>query len=189
MTDAASATRKAELRAGIRARRRARSAGEQAVAAARLTARLLPLVAAAQTVAAYCAVDGEPSTAELIAVLREGGVCVLLPVVAGGDLDWAVDDGTYVDGPWGLREPAGVRLGVDAIARAEVVVVPALAVDVAGHRLGQGGGFYDRALLRARGRTVALVYDDEVLDVVPVEEHDVVVDAAVTPTRALSFRS
>jgi 5-formyltetrahydrofolate cyclo-ligase len=65
------------------------------------------------------------------------------------------------------------------------VVVPALAVDRRGVRLGRGGGSYDRALTRAAGLTVALLYDGETVEELPAEEHDVPVKAVVTPSGGL----
>ena len=115
---------------------------------------------------------------------------MLLPVVAPDlDLDWALDDGTRhaVRGPGGL-EPGGPRLGKGAIASADVVLVPALAVDTRGGRLGQGGGSYDRALARVRADVlvVALLHDDELLtEPVPTAEHDRPVGAVVTPLRVV----
>ena len=78
---------------------------------------------------------------------------------------------------------------MNAIGSASVVVVPALAVDRVGNRLGQGGGYYDRALRRAdpAAFTVALVYDVEVLEAVPTDPHDRTVAAAVTPGVVLRF--
>jgi 5-formyltetrahydrofolate cyclo-ligase len=110
----------------------------------------------------------------------------LLPVLlADGDLDWARYDGELVPGRRGLLEPPGPRLGVAAVASCDVVLVPALRVDLAGNRLGRGGGSYDRALARATGLTVALVHDDEVVDEVPHEAHDVAVRAFATARRGL----
>jgi 5-formyltetrahydrofolate cyclo-ligase len=82
-----------------------------------------------------------------------------------------------------LREPAGCPLGPDAVARADLVLVPALAVDRAGVRLGRGGGSYDRALARVAAKTlvVALLYDGEVHDALPAEAHDRVVSAVLSP--------
>jgi 5-formyltetrahydrofolate cyclo-ligase len=65
------------------------------------------------------------------------------------------------------------------------VLVPALAVDRHGNRLGRGGGSYDRALARATGLTVAVLYDGELVDLLPVEPHDVPVNAVVTPRSGL----
>lgn len=110
----------------------------------------------------------------------------LLPVLLpGGDLDWARFDGELTAGPRGLLEPPGRRLGVAAIEDCEVVLVPALLVDREGVRLGRGGGSYDRALARAGGLTIALVHDDELVDSLPREAHDVLVRAAAMPGTGL----
>ena len=89
-----------------------------------------------------------------------------------------------------MLEPGGPRLGKGAIATADVVIVPALAVDPRGGRLGQGGGSYDRALARTRDGTlvVALLHDDELLaEAVPTAGHDRPVGAVVTPRRVVRF--
>jgi 5-formyltetrahydrofolate cyclo-ligase len=87
----------------------------------------------------------------------------------------------------GLLEPVGPRLGPDAVATADVVLVPALAVGRDGVRLGRGGGSYDRALARVPVGTFvcALLYDEELLAEVPRADHDRAVTAVVTP-RGLS---
>lgn len=109
-----------------------------------------------------------------------------------GELDWAsyAGPGALAAGPHDIAEPTGDRLGPEAIAAAEVIVVPALAVDQAGHRLGQGGGGYDRALTRSAPGvlTVAALHDDEFLDDIPTEPHDISVLAAATPTRLIRCR-
>jgi 5-formyltetrahydrofolate cyclo-ligase len=105
----------------------------------------------------------------------------LLPVLLeDDDLDWAAYDGELAPGRRGLLEPVGPRLGVDAIASCDLVLVPALLVDRRGNRLGKGGGSYDRALARATGLTVALLHDDELVDEVPHDAHDVPVRAVAT---------
>ncbi|MBW4719092.1 5-formyltetrahydrofolate cyclo-ligase [Saccharothrix obliqua] len=135
-----------------------------------------------QTVCAYLAVGGEPGSAEMLDVLRSAGCRVLLPVVVGdAPLEWAVHDGELRPGPFGLLEPAGERLGVAAIAEAAVVLVPALAVDRGGVRLGKGGGHYDRSLPYATGPLVALVRDEEFVPELPAERHDVRMNAVLTP--------
>jgi 5-formyltetrahydrofolate cyclo-ligase len=168
---------------------------EQEAAARAIAARLddVPAFARADVVAGYVAIDGEPSLGDALAAVRTREGRVLLPALRDdGDLDWADGDGDYVEGRHGLREPGGSRLGIDAIVAADVVIVPALAIDLAGRRLGQGGGAYDRALPRAATATpaplvIAVVFDDEVLDDVPVEAHDVPVHMAVTPLRTFVF--
>jgi 5-formyltetrahydrofolate cyclo-ligase len=152
----------------------------------RLAAVLQPVCAVAGTVAAYAAVGAEPPTAPLLDGLP--GVRLLLPVLLpDGDLDWAEHHPGQPLRPStrGLLEPVGPRLGRDAVTDCDVVLVPALAADRAGHRLGRGGGSYDRALPRATGLLVALLHDGELLDDVPVEAHDVAVDAVVTPSHGL----
>lgn len=149
----------------------------------------LPELARAGTVAAYVSVGGEPGTGELLEELRARGTRVLLPVLRpDNDLDWAVYEGpdTLTPGPRGLREPTGGRLGPEAVLAADAVLLPGLAVDASGNRLGRGGGSYDRVLARlaaagAGAALVVLLHADEVLPRVPVEPHDHRVHAVVTP--------
>lgn len=158
--------------------------------AARAIARHLaaaPEVRRAATVAAYVSVATEPGTGPLLEELAAAGKRLLLPVLLpDGDLDWAVYDGPASLAParLGLLEPVGPRQGPDAVATADVVLVPALAVDRRGVRLGRGGGSYDRALARIPVGTFvcALLYDDELLEEVPRADHDRTVTAVVTPS-------
>lgn len=136
-----------------------------------------------QTVAAYLSFGTEPPTVALLDQLTSHDVRILLPVIDGDRLDWAVYAGTdsVAVGPLGIREPAGERLGVGALASADVVVVPALAVDAHGNRLGRGRGYYDRALAEVSATVVAVIYDEELIDDVPTETHDRRVDAILRP--------
>ncbi|HYF71806.1 MAG TPA: 5-formyltetrahydrofolate cyclo-ligase, partial [Nocardioides sp.] len=121
----------------------------------------------------------------LLEALHAAGKRVILPVVLPDlDLDWAVHDGALVPARRGLLEPAGPRLGPDAVATADVVLVPGLAVSRGGARLGRGGGCYDRALGRVPVGTFTcvLLYDDEVGVDVPVEPHDRPVGFAASPS-------
>jgi 5-formyltetrahydrofolate cyclo-ligase len=141
----------------------------------------------AATVAAYVSVDTEPGTGPLLDRLRALGRRVVVPVVLPDlDLDWAVYDGadSLARARRGLLEPTGPRLGLEAVATADVVLTPGLAVDRRGMRLGQGGGCYDRALGRVPVGTFTctLLYDGELLDEVPAEAHDRPVTAVVTPS-------
>jgi 5-formyltetrahydrofolate cyclo-ligase len=166
------------------ARRTARTAGERAAAGTALAHHGLAAWAHLGCLAAYVGIGTEPPTLPLLDALRAAGVRVLLPVITGEQLDWAAYDGTasLADGPLGLAEPAGRRLGSAALLDAAVVLVPALAVDQQGHRLGRGRGYYDRALESVTAPVIALVYDDDVIDDVPVEAHDRNVDGRLTPS-------
>jgi 5-formyltetrahydrofolate cyclo-ligase len=146
----------------------------------------------AATVAAYVSIGSEPGTGALLESLSALGKRVILPALLPDmDLDWGTWRGaaSLVPARFGLLEPVD-RLGLDAVATADVVVVPGLAVSPAGDRLGQGGGSYDRALGRVPVGTpvVCLLYDGEVGLDVPVDEHDRRVTAAATPARWYPLR-
>lgn len=176
---------KAALRTTLLTRRRARPQAERASAAAAVTTALLRGLRGVHTLAAYVPEETEPGYGRLPAAYTQLGARVLLPVVPqeGRQLAWAVDSGRLAPGRFGLMEPRGPRLGPTAIGTAEVVVVPALAVARDGIRLGRGGGYYDRALTHVgRDATlVAVVFDDELVDELPAEPHDLRVTAVVTP--------
>ncbi|MFI2760023.1 5-formyltetrahydrofolate cyclo-ligase [Streptomyces echinatus] len=159
----------------------------------------LPELTRGRTVAAYVSVGSEPCTLALLDALRARGVRVLLPaLLPDNDLDWGEYTGpdslTQVEhlGKMALFEPSGTRLGPDAVTAADVVLLPGLAVDTRGMRLGRGGGSYDRVLARleradAHPRLVVLLYDTEVVARVPAEAHDRPVHAVVTPSGVRRF--
>jgi 5-formyltetrahydrofolate cyclo-ligase len=137
----------------------------------------LPEAQMAGTVAAYISVGTEPDTRGLVYALWKRGTYVLLPLLlSDNDLDWASYEGpdSLAPGPRGLLQPTEPPRGPAAVTSADLVIVPALAVDRSGLRLGRGGGSYDRALSRVGGAvpTVALIYDGELLDEVPAGPHD-----------------
>ncbi|WP_307815545.1 5-formyltetrahydrofolate cyclo-ligase [Streptomyces sp. 7-21] len=187
--------RKREVRRDLLAVRAAMADEEVAQAGEALARRVLglPEVADAGTVAAYVSVGHEPRTTRLLAELRERGTRVLLPVLReDDDLDWAPFEGpgrlveSERSGRARLLEPAGARLGREAVAAAGVVLLPGVAVDRRGVRIGRGGGSYDRVLQRLAATAgppalVTLVYGHEVVDELPREPHDRPVHAAVTP--------
>ncbi|MEV0943603.1 5-formyltetrahydrofolate cyclo-ligase [Micromonospora wenchangensis] len=186
---------KRETRVTLLARRRALTAPRRAAAAARVQAELTALVRRLRParMTGYVPVGAEPGGPDLPDVLRAAlpaGAELLLPVLRDDlDLDWAAyaGPGTLVAAGRGMREPDGPRLGRTAIVGALLVVVPAVAVDRRGLRLGRGGGSYDRALARvpATTLTVALLHDGELLPVLPAQPHDRPVGAALTPSGGL----
>lgn len=181
---------KLALRDQLLAARRRRSLAEVGSAARAIASHLMgaPEVARAATVACYASLGTEPGTTLLLEALAAAGKRVILPVLLpDDDLDWAVfagDAESLVPARRGLLEPVSPRLGVEAIATADLVLVPGLAVSRRGERLGRGGGSYDRALARVPVGTPVwiLLYDDEVGVAVPVEPHDRRVTGAVSPS-------
>ena len=152
----------------------------------------MPQVTSAGTIAAYYSVGTEPDTRGLIFALWKRGSYVVLPVLLpDGDLDWASYEGpeSLAPGPRGVPQPVEPVRGTGTVARADVVLVPALAVDVRGRRLGRGGGSYDRALARVGPQvpTIALLYDSELLPSVPAEEHDQAVRAVARPEQGITW--
>jgi 5-formyltetrahydrofolate cyclo-ligase len=184
---------KAALRGSLLAAR-ARLTLEQRAAAGRAirdAVLSMPETQMAGTVAAYYSMSTEPDTHGLIYALWKRGTYVLLPVLlADGDLDWASYEGpdSLRPGPRGLTEPAETPRGVQGIASADLVLLPALAVDRLGWRLGRGGGSYDRALTRVGTPipTVALLYDGELLDRVPAGRHDQRVRLIARPSQGIT---
>ena len=185
---------KALLRSRIRAGRHERQVPERVGAASRLAAHSLDLPLPARLdgcfVTCFLSLPTEPDTTLLIESLLARGATLLVPRVAGQHLDWVqlTPDAPMASGPFGIREPVGDSLGRGnaPLARCLALFLPALAIDERGYRLGQGGGFYDRALAdlpthRDGGPLrIAVVFADEVLDRVPIDQHDCRVDLALT---------
>ncbi|MFI2368463.1 5-formyltetrahydrofolate cyclo-ligase [Streptomyces sp. NPDC018833] len=188
---------KIALRAELLGARRLLSPDDVSDAATVLArhALLLPELAEAGTVAAYVSVGREPGTRALLDALRARGTRVLLPVLLpDNDLDWGLYRGAghLVPAGRGLLEPDGERLGPEAVVDADAVLLPGLAVDGLGMRLGRGGGSYDRVLARLATAhvdpaLVVLLYANEVVARVPVEPHDHPVHAVVTPQGVRRF--
>jgi 5-formyltetrahydrofolate cyclo-ligase len=185
---------KLALRDQLLTARRRRSLLDVGAAARAIADHLLsaPEVRRAATIACYVSVGSEPGTTALREQLVEAGRRVVLPVLLpDNDLDWAEYHGETSLAPAGrgLLEPLGPRLGTDAVATADIVLVPGLAVSPTGQRLGRGGGSYDRALARVPVGTwtCVLLYPDEAGLAVPAEPHDRAVTAAATPDGILRF--
>lgn len=166
-----------------RRRRRSEAERERAAEAIALHAPAIAPLVRARRVAAYLSLPSEPGTGPLLDWLTALGTEIVVPVGnPDRTLDWAeYVPGEVVTGDHGVPEPTGPRLGDAALHECEVAIVPALAVDHVGNRLGRGAGYYDRALAGFRGVTCALVHDDELRSELPHESHDRPVDLVLSP--------
>lgn len=179
---------KPALRTRILAARRSLAGSGRIAETRSLQTQISALTIGAGTVCAYIPVGSEPGAAagDSVPILDTlTGVRILVPIArAGQPMQWAeYRPGELVPAPFGLREPPPPWLAPESIAEATVLLVPALAVDRRGVRLGRGAGFYDRALPMADpdARLVAVVRDDELVDELPAEPHDVPMTHALTP--------
>ena len=182
------------MRQRLLAARRSVSDGARADEARSLADHVNAVVDSGGTVCAYVPVGAEPGSIEMLEVLLQRANRVLLPVArttadnSPVALQWGeYRPGQLVAARFGLLEPAGPWLPATALAEASVVLVPALAVDRTGVRLGRGRGFYDRTLVsrNPHARLVAVIRDEELLDELPHEPHDVPMTHALTPGRGL----
>lgn len=165
---------KGETRRRLRAQRREIVASRDLDAdAAAIAAAVTSTSFATGTALSYESLPHEPPTAVLNAALQTTGLRVLVPITLPDmRLDWC-----------DLADPARAPLGVDAPRRADLAIVPALAVDTAGTRLGQGGGCYDRVLPMLSEGCPALVLlhpGEHTPDPLPRDPHDVRVTRVVT---------
>jgi 5-formyltetrahydrofolate cyclo-ligase len=142
-------------------------------------------------IASYISYADEPSTQELNAELLESGKTLFLPRISGVDLEWVRWEGSESElSPSKFSkkiiEPTGPAISDSSII--ELVVVPALRIDRSGYRLGQGGGFYDRALSNMNAWTIGLIHPDEISsEDLPREAFDIPLNAAATPDLLLRF--
>jgi 5-formyltetrahydrofolate cyclo-ligase len=143
----------------------------------------------ANVIASYMSYGDEPDTHQLNLALIKAGKTLLLPRISGDDLEWVQwngDDSTLQQKK--ISEPSGPTfINLPAI---EVIVVPALRIDRSGYRLGQGGGYYDRALPQLSAWSIGLIHPDEISgEDLPREDWDIPLHAAATPDLVLRFSS
>ena len=159
-----------------------------------LVGHLRAILQPESAVAAYAPLSSEPGFPDLVDALVEICGKVLLPIARSSSdgiplpLQWSpYRSGELVAAPYGLFEPAPPWLPPTALGSVRTVLVPALAVDRRGVRLGRGAGFYDRSLAFRDpvARLIAVVRDDELIDALPVEPHDVPMTHALTPEHGL----
>jgi 5-formyltetrahydrofolate cyclo-ligase len=185
---------KAALRKQLLAARRGIADDVRAAEARMLNEHVELLASSGSTVCAYVPVGTEPGSIEMLNVLLHRAGRVLLPVARTTADDTPLPlwwgeyrPGALTRGRWGLLEPPEPWLPESALAEAELVFVPALAVDRRGVRLGRGAGFYDRSLSDRdpQARLIAAVRDAEFVDELPSEPHDVRMTHALTPERGV----
>ncbi len=178
---------KNELRRDLKLRRAARAYDPEIAGALCVHLAELCVAAAASKVACYLAYGDEPDTELFIDWAIENEIQVLLPISnADGSLHWVAFEGETETGIYGFAEPVGdlvEPVGLD------LVFIPALAIDETGQRLGKGKGYYDRALakLDPLPPVIAVIFEDELLESIPVEKHDHKIDAAITPEGIVHF--
>jgi 5-formyltetrahydrofolate cyclo-ligase len=178
---------KDSLRQQVLQSRQERGAEQRLMVADAVAAHLLAAAfIQVDRIACHLSMGTEPGTGPLITGLLKRGVEVIVPVTRAEthELQWVVFDpaSPLRLSSIGVPEPDGERLGSEALAAAGLVIVPAMAVDHAGHRLGRGAGYYDRALASVTAPMCAVVHANEVMESVPHDEHDVRVQMAVTET-------
>jgi 5-formyltetrahydrofolate cyclo-ligase len=184
---------KHRLRQSVLARRRLLSgaARHDADAAAQHRVIALPEYAAARTIALYAPVHGEVATSLLMERALEAGKRVLYPAVRHGAIAFCAvrTAADFCHGTYGISEPAPYCLA-EEISGADLVVVPGVAFDLHGHRIGYGKGYYDRALhhLEGTGRLAGLCYDFQLVESIAGEPHDVLMDMIITDTRVIRPR-
>lgn len=182
---------KPTLRARLRAELKAHSSASAASASAALCVRVRasPLWQTARAVLLFFPLPSEPDISPLLDEALASGKLLALP-------RFNATTNTYepvqvrdlarelVTGPFGVREPTA-DCPLVTMNRLDLALVPGLAFDARGDRLGRGKGHYDRLLAGFPGRTVGVTFDFQVVAQVPVEPNDIVLDAVVTPTRWL----
>jgi len=146
-------------------------------------------IAKATTIASYISYADEPDTRALNLELINQGKILLLPRIAGKNLEWVRWDGdeSQISKAKKIAEPKGPA--VTELGNVELIVVPALRIDRSGYRLGQGGGYYDRALPQFSAFSIGLIHPDEISsEDLPREQWDIPLHAAATPDVVIRFK-
>ncbi|MBU6504322.1 MAG: 5-formyltetrahydrofolate cyclo-ligase [Betaproteobacteria bacterium] len=182
-------SQKSELRAAVLARRDAIPEAQRDTRSRELSRQVtaLPEFAAARTVMAYMPMGSEFDTRPLLQAVLSRGARLVLPRVERATKTLALHavadlDASLQAGVWGIREPDPQRCPLASLGEVDFILMPGAAFDRQRHRMGYGGGFYDKLLSRPERRaiTVAVAFVEQLVAEVPVEPHDVPVDILVS---------
>ena len=171
---------KKELRKLIRQRKAVHTAEEKAGMSARICRQVLadPHWAKANTVFLYHALTDEVDTTILIDAAMHEGKTVLLPVIDGDDLRLKIHTGATQTGSYSIQEPIGEEF--TCYKEITLAIVPGMAFDKKGNRLGRGRGFYDRTLPKlAEAYKIGLCFPFQLLESIPCETYDIKMDAVL----------
>jgi 5-formyltetrahydrofolate cyclo-ligase len=154
--------------------------------------RALPAFAAARGIHCFLSMRSEVDTRPLISAALASGQAVVVPVVLPKAVElshaWldSLDAGALAPGTFGTFNPRDLRPA--AVGDWEVAIVPLLAFDRRGYRLGYGKGYYDRLLAASPAATIGVAFAAQELDMLPVEPHDVPLDWIVTEDEVIATR-
>lgn len=169
---------KRELRQQIRTQKRRLSAAELAVMSEDICSKVLALASwqEAGTLLLYYPLPDEVDVRLLIKDAFESGKKVLLPVVKGDELELHLYEGeaSLKEGAFGIMEPTGPLFAPEHYGEIELAIIPGMAFDSAGHRLGRGKGYYDRLLPNLKtAKLTGICFPFQLLEEVPAEAHDI----------------
>lgn len=131
----------------------------------------------AETIASYWPLSSEPDTSDFNNWVELLGKTLITPRISSDTLEFA--SGPASQSTFGILEPSGVAVSLNS---ADLIFVPALAIDNLGNRLGKGRGYYDRALFGSTVPRFAVIFDEEFLELVPTEDHDLKMNGSVSPS-------
>ncbi|HEU5273400.1 MAG TPA: 5-formyltetrahydrofolate cyclo-ligase [Xanthobacteraceae bacterium] len=186
------ASRKAELRREAIARRDALPAAERAAAAAAIAARPLPVaLSPGAIVSGFSPLKSEINPVPLMRAFAAAGARLALPVVAGKGRPLTMRSWNFGEpldsGVWGIREPKPEAPEVFP----DILIVPLLAFDRAGHRIGYGAGYYDMTIARLRGMkpviALGIAYAAQEIAAVPATPRDSPLDLVLTERETIGF--
>jgi len=184
-------TTKAQLRKEIAEKRRSLDSRWMADASSCITAQLLNLdiFKSAESIALYKAIAGEVDLERLFSVCWEQGKRTTIPVFNQAlkiyELANISPETQYIRGNYGIQEP--VQPSHAAIDMIDLVIVPGVAFDTHGHRLGRGGGYYDRMLARYSGIKAAVAFEFQLFDHIPNESNDIPVNYILTESKVIDL--